>query len=360
MTNGCNLNCVYCFRGEHKDKKISFETLDNVLNSIIEYSTKKKSNFVIQAWGGEPLIEIKKVLYIRKYFNHLGIHPSITVETNGLLLNEKNVTKLLSNDISFGISIDGDKIVQDGQRPLPDGSGSFDLIKNNILKIKQKYPLLPLSALVVITKESYKRVKEIIDCLVKELGFTNLKINLVRSNDSSPKKIEELNDKEIRWTYNTVFWKINELVSKGYKISEGNISIRASNLFKGNIQDICLSRGCQGGYKMIAFDVNGEIYNCELIGDESQHIGNYNSDFDQSVIASKESGNPYFKEKKIDKCNKCKYYEFCKGGCSTHILHTNKDIDEQMCSINKKLYPLIKLSKLLRLPIYKTLPKGAK
>ena len=356
LTQSCNLDCRYCFRGEHPNQKISLETLTEVLEAIYQYSVKYQTAFSIQPWGGEPLLELDKIIFIREFFNKKGIKPPIHVETNGLLLTPNNLMKMLVNDIKFGISIDGHAAIQDKQRPLAGGQGSYALLKDNITHIHERYPELKLAGITVITKDSYQSINQIIDTLVKELHFTSLKINLVKGNEQK-EDVKELNTKEIKWLYKKVFWRINYLISKGYPVSEGNIVTRASNLFNGEMNDICLSHGCSGGYRMLAFDVTGAIFNCELIGNEGQRIGTYQDDFIEAVNKSIASGNSYFVKKEAPKCLKCHYQEYCQGGCNSHLLYTKEEVDEQMCAVNKTLYPLIKLARIMSLPITKLFPR---
>jgi MoaA/NifB/PqqE/SkfB family radical SAM enzyme len=102
--------------------------------------------------GGEALIR-KDIGQIIKKVNNLGMFCRLT--TNGVLISENNI-KILKNLDSISVSVDGPEIVNDENR----GKGSYKklvaginlLLKNNI----------DVKLSLVITKESYKRIDEVI------------------------------------------------------------------------------------------------------------------------------------------------------------------------------------------------------
>lgn len=342
LTNYCNLACLYCFRGEHKKLSMSYDTLNNVLDNLYNYLiTNNINNFSIQPWGGEPLLEIEKILYIKKYFDDKKIKPMISIETNGILLNEQNVRLLIENNIHFGLSIDGIDKIQNFHRPFSNGEGSMSVLKDNILKIKNNYPEINLSSISVISKDSIPFIKESIDFLVNELGIISLKMNFVKENPFMDSKIIPLDEENIIKLYEQVIETGIEFYKKGIIFFENNIIQRLNNLLFRDNRNICISRGCMGGYKMVSVDVNGDVYNCELIGDETQKLCSIEDDLIESIKKSIKLGNKYFMEKSNNECLTCPWSVYCKGGCSSNFLNSpsDKNIDQYTCIVNKYLYP---------------------
>ncbi len=353
ITQQCNLKCKYCFRGEHNNKVISFEMLEKVLSNI--YVTIKKyniNNFSIQPWGGEPLLYMDRVLFIREYFDKLNLHPHISIETNGVLLNVETLKKLLVADIYIGISIDGIKEIQDNQRPcLYEGQSSSDIVRENIIKIKNKYPNYSFGSISVYTKESLFFLEKNIKYISEDLLINNLKLNIVKDNSYFDGL--SMNEKEIEDFYCRMF----RYIRKNNQIVESNIFERAYNLIFNYNNNICISLGCMGGYKMVAYSVDGELYNCELIGMDNQKIGNINDDIVDSIEKGIESYNPYYNDKQTEECKSCPWWHFCKGGCSANCLRQNTKYDIDGCIINKTLYPLIINSILKKDKLYKAIIK---
>ena len=46
------------------------------------------------------------------------------------------------------------------------------------------------------------------------------------------------------------------------------------NLLTGKMLDICSSSGCSGGRRMITFDINGDIFPCDVTDYPEERMGN--------------------------------------------------------------------------------------
>lgn len=341
LTNNCNLRCKYCFRGKHINKSITYEKLDNILASISNYVLKNKIlNFSIQPWGGEPMLEIDKIIHIREYFDNIDLHPTITCETNGVLLTKDNAKRFILNDIDFGISVDGVPEIHNFNRPLSNLNPSSNIIFTNINNFYNEYPNYKLSGITTNTADSISRIKDNLYFLVEQLHFKNLKMNFVKNNPYISNEIDTFSPTQLSKFYKELYKNVKNISKKYKDISEGNISVRIQNLLYRSSNDICNSHGCRGGRKMFAFDIDGNIYNCELIGDETQFLGTYKDDF-ISIIEKSIKTNGYFKEKRNDECKNCPYEYFCMGGCSSICLYEKTNTDSLTCAINKTIYPLI-------------------
>ena len=117
--------------------------------------------------------------------------------------------------------------------------------------------------------------------------------------------------------------------------------------------DICLSKGCCGGKKMIVFDMNGGIYPCELTDFPEQCLGSvFQSDNSlKNIIYNSLDTSAYFRVKTSEKCNSCPWYCYCRGGCTVRILSSKEGtsgIDEIECAINQALYPEVSFFKSRR------------
>lgn len=136
-------NCTYCYQFNKSGMRMSFETakkfIDNLLADKYGYINRYNSPaIIIEFIGGEPLLEINLTRKIYEYFldrcyelNHPWFHlHRISICSNGLQYFDKEVQdffKEYAQNISFNISIDGNKELHDSCRIQPNGEGSYDV-----------------------------------------------------------------------------------------------------------------------------------------------------------------------------------------------------------------------------------------
>ena len=347
FTTKCNLNCVYCLRHfENKGKSIEKKVLYDICNYIINYCKKYKiNNISFQPWGGEPLIEIDKIIDSKKIFEDAGIKVDYTIQTNGLLLSEENYIKLQANGIGFGISLDGNKKAHDSHRVDLKGNKTFDELMSRLKKIRDIDSQCKFSTLSVNSKYTLEHIEESIRYLVEEQGIEFLKFNLVHPNGKNFDWNMLIEKEDIKKFAIRLFNAIVSENRRGYTATEANIKTKILNIINQSENDLCHTNGCRGGRKFISFSQEGNIYPCEMIGSEINCIGNIYDGKDLADLVKKAlTTKPFFKEKKNEKCNKCPYYAFCKGGCTASAMAYNKkngEIDDMECNFNLSIYPLI-------------------
>lgn len=139
----CSLNCTYCYQFNKSEMRMSFDTaktfIDHLLNDDYGYINRYNSPaIIIEFIGGEPLLEIDLTRRIYEYFLERCYeldHPWFTMHrlsicSNGMQYFDESVQdffKEYSSQISFNISIDGNKELQDACRIQPNGEGSYDI-----------------------------------------------------------------------------------------------------------------------------------------------------------------------------------------------------------------------------------------
>ena len=146
VTEDCNLQCKYCYQG-HKTKKVmSFDTAKKAVDMLLSATPENNSyinpvvspGIIIEFIGGEPFLQADLIYNIMTYFCREArrlCHPwaerhSFSICSNGILYNTPQVQKILNkfkDQISFSITIDGNKELHDSCRVFPDGSPSYDI-----------------------------------------------------------------------------------------------------------------------------------------------------------------------------------------------------------------------------------------
>lgn len=154
LTTKCNLNCKICYRQtwKEKDQELDFSILVKILEEIRNEPIKE----VIFGGIGEPLVysRIHEAIELFSEFN-------LTITTNGTLLFEENLVKLIIEKVNkLVISIDGSFETFKAIRNFP-----LELILENLkslqkLKVKE-VPLLCIE--FVLFEENKEDLYKVID-----------------------------------------------------------------------------------------------------------------------------------------------------------------------------------------------------
>ncbi len=148
----CNFACDYCIQGDHADynataAKMSLETAARVASWMeSRLNALGSPRFTLTFFGGEPLLNLPVVYALAERMweacTRRGVEMRINIITNGLLLTEAVVDRLLPYGLAgVKITLDGDRAAHDSLRPLRGGQGTFDRIVANMAKVAPKVRL---------------------------------------------------------------------------------------------------------------------------------------------------------------------------------------------------------------------------
>lgn len=141
LSSYCNIQCVYCryhsnLFGDYKvqgcDKNMNWVTVKNIVNQINDIDSIDK---ILNVQKGEMFCNpdwFEMLQFIASNTRIKKFHFS----TNGMLLTEDNITKLLStnfDDISITVSIDGQTAVEND---LYRSGSKFEVINQNLKHLK--------------------------------------------------------------------------------------------------------------------------------------------------------------------------------------------------------------------------------
>lgn len=182
VTKECNLDCIYCYE---KDKKSTYtwEEVKKTLDTIIENRTSDE--FHIEFLGGEPMMAFDNIKNTIDYYNKklkelVSIYFSIT--TNGTIINEELFDLMKNNDnLSFNISIDGNKFMNQMRIYKNSRKGSYDDVIKNFKTLRlAKIPDSQLGCHLSTTPYSIGYLKQGVLSLANH-GFKSFGIGTIES-----------------------------------------------------------------------------------------------------------------------------------------------------------------------------------
>jgi len=290
----CNLNCKYCYEHEqYGNKNIGVISVDDIINYINLLRNKYKYIKII-LHGGEPLLYPKNEMnrLLQYYKNENNIH--ITIQTNGLLIDQEwiDIFKNYSNYFLFSISLDSkDSLLRDFK--TDELFQKFKLIKNNNLKI---------GIVSVISKENIDTTeyKEFIHMLINKFQIDFLTINKIRFNN------------QIKDSF------INELEYTNFLI----------DIFNYWIEEKLYNQLKINPFLDLMQNQNSCIFNSNL-----QKCSNFITIYPSFNI--KGCDHQKGQTNNLSKCLNCQIFDFCGGGCIYEIQ------DETFCDARFKLFNYI-------------------
>lgn len=135
VASRCNLNCSYCYVYNKGDSSwrdrptfMSDEVFDAALERTLEYCRSLSQRRVSLTFhGGEPcLVGVRRLSeWCRRARKHLAeLELTISIQTNGTLIDDRWIETFLEHSMGVGVSIDGPAQVHDRFRVDHAGRGS--------------------------------------------------------------------------------------------------------------------------------------------------------------------------------------------------------------------------------------------
>lgn len=309
LTRACNFACPYCYEPNRTASKMSDDTEDNILRFVEKH--KSVSRLSVVWYGGEPLLDFKRLKSMSAKMEGLGKKYSAGIITNGYCLNKDVIDALEELKITFmQITLDGKKETHNKRRYLINGGETFDKIVANIDEL---------------ARSQWK-------------GILNIRVNIDTNNCAEFAQVYHF----IRERYPEKFGK-QFTVYPGFVHGEGNPD---TNCFfdshdKGkflaelaeNHQINALSvfpHMVIGGCTMTrrnAYVVgpDGELYKCwNDVGIKEEEIGNVEkmTNWNMPLVAEGMVQASYLED---ETCRTCFFFPICDGGCAKMRMLNKRD-----------------------------------
>ena len=261
----CSLSCLYCYQFNKSNMRMSFETAKKFIDELLadKYGYINRYNspaIIIEFIGGEPLLEIGLTRRIYEYFldrcyelNHpwFTLHR-LSICSNGLQYFDKEVQEFFkdyASNVSFNISIDGNKELHDACRIQPNGEGSYDIDMMALNHYNRNYTPERNSKMTLAPSNMKYLFESVVDFINN--GMTSINLNCV---------FEE------GWDQQTALEEYNQLIKLANYILENDLEHIYIAIFNERQEDVQskYSDGtfCGGAGSMLSLRPNGQFYPC--------------------------------------------------------------------------------------------------
>lgn len=328
-TQDCNLRCKYCYtEGGSKKRDMS---PDMVVKFFDQAVIDNGSPMTCIFHGGEPLLRPKLIDETIEKLNSRYYGPRIKyqIQTNATLITDEAVQLIKKHHIGVGVSIDGNKSLNDHTRYYPDCSSSYENVVKGMNKLHENG--ISFGILALITKFNVNNLTDILDWCTRH-GIERMGFNLFtplgygRDENLSADQAELIRNvkKEIDWL---IEHNEQSLQSGDKFFYEREIEAMADRVLRPQGYGyMCKSIPCGAGRNHLALDVDGSINVCDCFYEMDDYIiGNINTQSLEECLK-----NPIiaeFQSRSIDKlkgCKNCDIKDICHGGCpGSNVLFMN-------------------------------------
>jgi len=313
VSSSCNLSCGYCYadRGGFAGAQTATMTFD-VARIAVERllaGADPARPITIGFLGGEPLrsrgLINEVVAFARHHAQQRGLDIRYSITTNGTLIANADIALFRRNRFAVTVSIDGDAIIHDSQRPRRNGAGSFAQLAARVAPLLADPGQAQVAARMTVQAGCLDLARRI--DAVWSLGFSEAGVAPLRvaADDSG------LQDEDWpRYLDQLIGVAQGELARarRGLSIRLTNFAVALKQIHAGASSPY--SCGAGGGYFSVAAD--GDWYACHrAIGDQDYRLGSASSLDDTRRRAFLVDRHVHAKSD----CRVCWARYLCSGGC---------------------------------------------
>ncbi len=306
ITNDCNLRCKYCYAsaGEKVNSDYKFTDFNYIEKYLSEAREFISDNCYLQLTGGEPFLNKELVFNVLDLCEKLK-YPSITINSNGILLSDMVVQRLTKykNIKNITISVDGSEDIHDDIR----GKGSY-LQALNAIDVLKKYKI-PITASMTVHNGNLKYLKKF-SCYCKENNVTMFVNPMFPIGRCSENNLEPVDIFHLFCQCKKLYINNND-----EKLLDGTFL----RTIICPLRDLRSKHYCGTGLSSVFMDVDGSVYPCvNTIGLDVFRGGNIQTEKFRTIWLDSNVFNGIRKNIDVDindDCNKCELKYICAGFC---------------------------------------------
>ena len=320
----CNIKCKYCFYiDEAQNRKIenngimTKKVMTAIIDKVLQNADK---NILFSFQGGEPTTA--GIEYFNSFIDYVNnrnkknININYSIQTNGILIDDKWCELFKKNNFLVGLSFDMIKDIHDKYRTDKIGNATY----NKVLETKKLFDAFNIeyNILTVLTSELSKYPKDVYK-KIKKLNIKYTQFIPCLSEINSCNNEYSIKPKEFSNFYKEIFslWKEDFFNNIYYSIQffDNIIPLLGGGYapMSCGINGICTNQ--------MIIESNGDVFPCDFYCLDNYKLGNIaDEDFDNIFYNQKAKD---FINEKTDiinnddykLCRSCRYFQICKLGC---------------------------------------------
>jgi len=311
-THGCNMACRYCFASTDSDRRkvMTAEVARaSVENLLVQFPDARR--YLIYFFGGEPLLHKRfikdTVAMVKEVFNDKQDKSyGFLINTNGLLLDDDDLLDFFrEHRFSVTVSIDGPEEINDSNRVLLNGSGSFKKIMTGIEALKKAGVNFNLRATISPKVRNLMEVFSFFESLEVPYSYAFTIITDKKNKRETKFTTEAL--QMLRKQYAEVTDFLTDKTIKGEKVYCMDFLEKMSLLERHGVR----THGCEAGRSTLIVDEDGDYYPCQNMLPMNVWLGN----IDSGVYGELLEGNRSQFVEDLRECRGCWARYLCGGGC---------------------------------------------
>lgn len=350
---GCNLGCHYCYypqRQDQRSRKMDDGLLEDFIRRYIaaQPGYSREINFVWQ--GGEPLLAglgfYKRALALQQKHAPPGVKISNSLQTNGTLLNDAWCRLFKQHQFIIGVSLDGDRQIQDTHRPDKRGGGSYDDALRGIGLLQRHQ--IEFNLLVVVHDGVAEQAQAMYDHFVA-LGARYLQFQPLMLEGDAPAGGYGLSAANWGEFMLAVYrrWRSQRHLGKVFVM---NIEHVYAQYFT-HVSPSCVHAERCGGN--LVMEPDGRLYACDHLIDAQHYLGHVDRRTSFAGHAAAAAEMAFGKTKSLRReCQSCSVKSVCQGGCPAHV---GQDRYNRLCAGYYRFFSAL----LEPLRAYPRSPQGA-
>lgn len=318
----CNMDCKYCFykclsshREEYSKGFMKEETLETLVREAIAYADGSLT-FAFQ--GGEPTLAgldfFQKAVELQQKYNNKKLQIENTIQTNGLLIDEKWARFLGEHRFLVGLSLDGPKKMHDRYRKDAGGQDTFARIMNSVQLLEQYH--VDYNVVTVVTNDTAKQASFLYKFWKRNhypfVQFIPCMDEIKRQDGTQERSIYAVEPEQ----YGKFLCELFDLWYVDFAAGD-TMDIRMfSNLAQmaaGYPAEECGMNGCCNCYFVVEGD--GSVYPCDFYCMDAWKLGTVKDGFAQMKTSEKAKAFVEASRPVCVTCHECPYFSLCRGGC---------------------------------------------
>lgn len=332
LTTGCNLACTYCYaaRDQSKPVVLQWPVAKRTIDIVFENSRKRTGGGPFSVsfhGGGEPTLPRSLFIQACEYARSLDPKCPLSVTTNAVWDDEFR-EKALDLLTEVSISLDGNELTQNRQRPDKNGNGTFATVMETIAEIEKRK--IHFGIRMTVTWESLPELKNNVEFLCDHTTCRTFQVEPVYNQGRAVGSGLNIDDVGVFVDTFMDAWTLAKSKGKTLYYSGARPHIRTNTFCRATSEVLIVTSHGELTACYEVFDRTHILADDFIIGDLDQEKGIILYPGKREALLKKISDNR-------DQCEGCFCFYHCAGDCPPKAFIANLNNDEFRCLVTREI-----------------------